>query len=67
MLVKMEENKKLHISDVITSFGLPDETEEKLLRFLHLKGMIKTKTYVFSTFDDIYNEMCELREWLGHL
>jgi hypothetical protein len=60
-------DKKLHISDVITRFGLPDETEEKVLRFLHLKGMIKTKTYLFSTFDDIYNEMCELRDWLGRL
>jgi hypothetical protein len=56
-----------NISDVITRFGLPDETEEKVLRFLHLKGMIKTKTYLFSTFDDIYNEMCELRDWLGRL
>jgi hypothetical protein len=57
----------LGISDVITRFGLPDETEEKVLRFLHLKGMIKTKTYVFSNFDDVYREMCELREWLGRL
>jgi hypothetical protein len=60
-------DKKLHISDVINRFGLPDETEEKVLRFLHLKGMIKTKTYLFSTFDDIYDEMSELREWLGRL
>jgi DNA polymerase III delta prime subunit len=59
--------EELNISDVITRFGLPDETEEKVLRFLHLKGMIKTKTYVFSNFDDIYDEMCELREWLGRL
>jgi len=60
-------DKKLHISDVITRFGLPDETEEKVLRFLHLKGMIKTKTYMFSNFDDVYREMSELREWLGRL
>jgi hypothetical protein len=62
-----EQTPELGISDVITRFGLPDETEEKVLRFLHLKGMIKTKTYVFSNFDDVYREMCELREWLGRL
>ena len=59
--------KTTHISDVITRFGLPDETEEKVLRFLHLKGMIKTKTYEFSNFDNVYREMCQLKEWLSRL
>jgi hypothetical protein len=60
-------DKKLHISDVITRFGFPDETEDKILRFLHLKGLIKTKTYVWEEFDDNFREMCKLREWLGRL
>ena len=60
-------DKKLHISDVITRFGFPDGTEDKICRFLYLKGLIRTKTYDFYKFDDIFNEMCKLREEIGRL
>jgi len=42
-------------------------TEDKICRFLYLKGLMRTQTYDFYKFDDIYNEMCKLREEIGRL
>jgi hypothetical protein len=60
-------DKKLHISDVITRFNFPKGTEDKICRFLYLKGLIRTKTYDFYKFDEIFNEMCKLREEIVRL
>lgn len=60
-------DKKLHISDVITRFNFPEGTEDKICRFLYLKGLIRTKTYDFYKFGEIYDEMCKLREEIGRL
>jgi len=66
-------DKKLHISDVISRFGFSDgdiETENKIIRYVELRGMLRTKTMGFinsKEFQDNYFEMEELYRWLGRI
>jgi hypothetical protein len=66
-------NKKLHISDVISRFSFRDgdeETENKIIRYVELRGMLRTHTMGFvntKEFQDNYFEMEELRRWIGQI
>lgn len=66
-------DKKLHISDVISRFGFKDgdiETENKIIRYVELRGMLRTNTMGFvnsKEFQDNYFEMEELRRWINQI
>lgn len=66
-------DKKLHISDVISRFGFKDgdiETENKIIRYVELRGMLRTQTMGFvnsKEFRDNYFEMEELRRWIDQI
>jgi len=63
-------DKKLHISDVISRFNFRDgdeETENKIIRYVELRGMLRTNTMGFinsKEFQDNYFEMEELQRWI---
>ncbi len=63
-------DKKLHISDVISCFNFRDgdeETENKIIRYVELRGMLRTNTMGFinsKEFQDNYFEMEELQRWI---
>ena len=66
-------DKKLNISDVISRFGFKDgddETENKIIRYVELRGMLRTHTMGFinsKEFQDNYSEMEKLRRWIGQI
>ena len=68
-----ETDKKLHMSDVISRFGFKDgdiETENKIIRYVELRGMLRTNTMGFvnsKEFQDNYFEMEELRRWINRI
>ncbi len=63
-------DKKIHISDVISRFNFRDgdeETENKIIRYVELRGMLRTNTMGFinsKEFQDNYFEMEELQRWI---
>jgi hypothetical protein len=66
-------DKGLNISDVISRFDFRDgdiETENKIIRYIELRGMLRTNTMGFinsKEFRDNYSEMEELRKWVDQI
>jgi predicted transcriptional regulator len=62
-----ESEENLNISDVISRFNFDIDTESKIIRYLELRGYIKSsKSYNFTSeeWSEMWSEMQELKDWL---
>lgn len=63
-------DKELNMSDVISHFNFSDDTEGKIIRYVELRGMLRTHTMGFVNsieFQNNYFEMEELRRWIDKI
>jgi hypothetical protein len=69
----LNETQTSKLDDVISSFSFKDgnvETENKIIRYVELRGMLRTNTMGFinsKEFQDNYLEMEELQRWICRL
>jgi len=67
---ELSDEQKNKLADVISRFNFRDgdeETENKIIRYVELRGMLRTNTMGFinsKEFQDNYFEMEELQRWI---